>query len=114
MFNNLGQLGDLMRNAGKIRESAEKMGEVLGQLEVEGTAGNGAISVRANGRLEVLAMRIDPKLLTGTDVALLEDLVKAATNQALTQAREAAAGEIQKLTGGIQIPGLSNLLGGGA
>ena len=115
MFNNLAQLGDLMKNAGKIRESVAKASETLGQVEVEGAAGHGAVTVRANGRMEILEVRIDPKVLAGGDIALLEDLVKAATNQALTQAREAAAARIEALTGGFPLPGgLANLFGGGA
>ena len=61
MFNQLGMLADLMRNAGKLRESFDKAFESLGQLEVEGSAGGGAVTVKANGRLEVVSVRIDPK-----------------------------------------------------
>ena len=107
MFGNLGNLADLMRNAGKIRESVEKATEALGQLQVEGTAGGGVVTARANGRMEVLSVRIDPKLLADGDVELLEDLVAAAVNQAMTKAREAAAKSIQSATGGLSIPGLS-------
>lgn len=113
MFNNLGNLADMMRNAGKIRESVEKATESLGQVQVEGTAGGGAVTAKANGRLEVIAVRIDPKLLADGDAELLEDLVTAAVNQALTKAREAAAQSLSSLAGGFPIPGLSNLLGTG-
>ena len=61
MFNNLGNLADLMRNAGKIQESMRKATESLGQLEVEGSAGGGVVQARANGRLELTALKIDPK-----------------------------------------------------
>src|SRR5437660_12517007 len=91
VFNNLGNLADLMRNAGKLRESMEKAGESLGQIQVEGTAGGGAVTARVNGRLEVVTVRIDPKLLADGDAELLEDLVTAAVNQGLSRAREAAA-----------------------
>ncbi|SIO65751.1 hypothetical protein SAMN05444166_7819 [Singulisphaera sp. GP187] len=113
MFNNLGNLADMMRNAGKIRETVEKATESLGQLHVEGTAGGGAVTAKANGRLELLAVRIDPKLLADGDAELLEDLVTAAVNQALTKAREAAAQSLSSLAGGFPIPGLSGLLGPG-
>ncbi len=75
MFNNLGNLADLMRNAGKLRESVEKATESLGQLRVEGTAGGGVVVAQVNGRLEVVSVRIDPKLLADGDAELLEDLV---------------------------------------
>ena len=113
MFGNLGNLADLMRNAGKIRESVEKATESLGSLQVEGASGGGAIVAKANGRMELVSIRIDPKLLADGDHELLEDLVTAAVNQALTKAREAAAQSIQSLAGGMQIPGLGNLPGAG-
>ena len=114
MFNNLGNLADLMRNAGKIRESVEKATEALGQLEVEGTSGGGAVSARVNGKMELLSIRIDPKLLADQDAELLEDLVAAAVNQGLNRARESAAASMSKLAGGFPLPpGLANLFGPG-
>src|SRR4051812_15273968 len=111
VFNNLGNLADLMRNAGKIRETMEKATESLGQLQVEGTAGGGVVTAKANGRLELVSVRIDPKLLADGDAELLEDLVTAAVNQALTKAREAAARSISSLAGGLPIPGFPGFSG---
>ncbi len=115
MFNNLnlGDLGELMRSAGKIRETVEKTTEALGQVQVEGSAGGGVVTAKVNGRLEVLAVRIDPKLLAEGDHELLEDLVTAAVNQGLTRAREEAAKSIQGLSGGLPLPDLSALFGPG-
>lgn len=112
MFGNLGNIADLMRNAGKIRESVEKATEQLGSLQVEGTSGGGVVVAKANGKMELVSIRIDPKLLADGDAELLEDLVAAAVNQALTKAREAAAKSIQAITGGM--PGLAGLMGGGS
>ncbi len=111
MFGNLGNIADLMRNAGKIRESVEKATESLGALHVEGTSGGGEVVAKANGRMEILSIRIDPKLLADGDHELLEDLVTAAVNQSLTKAREAAAKSIQSIAGGLPIPGLSGFPG---
>jgi len=113
VFGNLGNLAELMRNAGKIREAVSQASETLGQLQVEGTAGGGAVTAKANGRMELISVRIDPKLLADGDAELLEDLTTAAVNQALTKAREAAAQTFSSLTGGLPIPGLSGLLGPG-
>jgi nucleoid-associated protein EbfC len=113
VFNNLGNLADVMRNVGKIRETVEKATESLGQIHVEGTAGGGVVTAKANGRLELISVRIDPKLLADGDAELLEDLVTAAVNQALTKAREAAGQSFSSLAGGLPIPGLSSLLGPG-
>ena len=93
MFNNLGNLADLMKNAGKLRESMERATEAL--------------------RLELVSIRIDPKLLADGDAELLEDLVLAAVNQGLIKAREAAAQSISSLAGGLPIPGLAGFLGRG-
>jgi nucleoid-associated protein EbfC len=105
VFNSLGNLADLMRNAGKIQEAVQRATEQLGQIEVEAGSGGGAVTVKANGRLEVLSIRIDPKLVEDGDAELLEDLVTAAVNQALMKSREAAAKSLQSLTGGLPIPG---------
>ena len=114
MFNNLGNIADLMRNAGKIQENVQKATEALGQLQVEGTAAGGAVTAKVSGKLELLSIRIDPDLLSGGDAELLEDLVSAAVNQGLTKAREAAAESIQKLAGGFPMPNLGALFGPGA
>jgi DNA-binding YbaB/EbfC family protein len=105
VFNNLGNLAELMKNAGKIRETMERATESLGQVQVEGDAGGGAVTARANGRLELISVRIDPKLLADGDAELVEDLVTAAVNQALTKAREAAAQSLSSLTGGLPFGG---------
>ncbi len=111
MFQNLGNLTDLLRNAGKLRESLGKALESLGQIQAEGSAGGGAVTARASGRLELLSLRIDPKLLAENDVELLEDLVVAAVNQAFSKAREEAARSMQSLSGGLPLGDLSTLLG---
>jgi nucleoid-associated protein EbfC len=112
VFNQLGMLADLMRNAGKLRESFEKAFESLGQLEVEGTAGGGAVTVKVNGRLEVVSVRIDPKLLADSDHELLEDMVAAAVNAALLKAREAAAKSLGSMAGGLPMGLFPDLAGG--
>jgi DNA-binding YbaB/EbfC family protein len=99
VFNQLGLLAELMRNAGKLRDSFQS----IGQLEAEGSAGGGAVTVKVNGRLEVVSVRIDPKLVADGDAELVEDMVAAAVNAALTKAREAAAKSIASLTGGLPL-----------
>lgn len=114
MFGNLGNLADLMRNAGKIREQMEQAAEQLGQLQFEGSAGGGEVKAVVNGRMELISVRIDPKFASEGDVELLEDLVVGAVNQAMARARDEAA---KAMTGGMgmSIPGLDSLFppGGG-
>ena len=114
MFNPLGGLGDVMKNVGKIRETVEKAGETLNKLQVEGVAGGGSVTAKVNGKMELLAIRIDPKLLADNDGEMLEELVAAAVNQALTKARDAAAKSFGSMAGGLPIPGLSGLFGPGS
>ncbi len=108
MFNKLGMLADLMGNAGKIRQAFDRAFESLGQVEVEGSAGAGTVTAKVNGRMEVVAVHIDPKLLADGDAELLEELVAAAVNAGMVKAREAAAQSLTSLTGGLPmglIPG---------
>jgi DNA-binding YbaB/EbfC family protein len=92
---NFGELGELLKNAGKFKELMEKATEALGRIEVEGSAAGGAVTARANGRLEILSVRIDPKLIQDNDREMLEDLVTAAVNHALARAREEATRSVQ-------------------
>ncbi len=103
MFSQLGNLAELMKNVGKLRESVAKATESLGQLQVEGTSGGGAVTVTVNGRLEVVSIRIDPKLVADGDTELLEDLVTAAVNAGLTKARDTAAQSLASLAGGMSL-----------
>src|SRR5215210_5515395 len=112
VFKKLGDLSKLMGTAGKLRETMEKATEALGQLQVEGTAGGGAVSAKVNGRQEVLAVRIDPQLLADGDAELLEDLVAAAVNQGLSKAREASLQSLSTLAGGLPA-GFPGVLGPG-
>lgn len=109
MLGNLGNLADLMKNMGSIRETVEKASERLGQLMVEGTAGGGSVVAKANAKCELISVRIDPKLVADGDVELIEDLVAGAVNQAMVKAREEAAKSLQSLAGGLPIPGISKL-----
>ncbi len=113
MFNNLGNVADLMRNVGKLQETVQKATESLGQIQVEASSGGGVVTAKANGRLELLSVRIDPKLLADGDAELLEDLVTSAVNQALVKAREAAAKSLSTMAGGLSFPGLPGMFGAG-
>ncbi len=112
MLNQLGMLADLMRNAGKLRESFQSLGE----LEVEGQSGGGSVAVKVNGRFEVTSVRIDPKLVADGDAELLEDMVAAAVNAALAKARDAAARSLSTAAGGLPFnlfPDMGNAPGSG-
>lgn len=91
------------------KELQDRMAQVQGDLktqEVEGTAGGGMVVARANGNQELIDLTINKDVVDSDDVEMLQDLVVAAVNNALDQARELNQNEMSKVTGGIKIPGL--------
>jgi DNA-binding YbaB/EbfC family protein len=98
--------GNMMKEAQKLQQQMLAMQEEIGKKEVEATAGGGMVTVRANGKQELLAIKIDPEVINRDDAQMLEDLVLAATNEALRKSRELMQQELGKLTGGLKIPGL--------
>lgn len=113
MFKELGQLAGLFRSASKIKEEMEKLQQRLGQLTAEGDAGAGMVKVRVNGRMEIQAVSISEEALQANDKEMLEDLIRAAINQALERIRRQISEETGKmasgfgLPAGISLPGLS-------
>jgi nucleoid-associated protein EbfC len=98
--------GNMMKEAQKLQAQMEKMQEEIGKKIVEATAGGGMVTVQANGKQELLAIKIDPEVINKDDAQMLEDLVIAACNEALRKSRELVQQELGKLTGGLKIPGL--------
>jgi DNA-binding YbaB/EbfC family protein len=84
----------------------ERMQEEVAQKKVEATAGGGMVTVQANGKQELLSIKLDPEVINKDDAQMLEDLVLAACNEALRKSRELVQQEMGKLTGGLKIPGL--------
>ncbi len=98
--------GNMMKEAQKLQQQMAAMQEEVGKREVEATAGGGMVTVRANGKQELLSIKLDPEVINKDDAQMLEDLVLAACNEALRKSRELVQQELGKLTGGLKIPGL--------
>jgi hypothetical protein len=98
--------GNMMKQMQKIQQEMERIQEELANKTVEGTAGGGMVKVVANGKQEILEVKIDPEVVNKEDVEMLEDLIVAAVNQAREKAAELQAEDMAKLTGGLKIPGL--------
>ncbi|MGH7354382.1 MAG: YbaB/EbfC family nucleoid-associated protein [Candidatus Rokuibacteriota bacterium] len=98
--------GNIMKEAQRLQQQMAAMQEEVGKRTVEATAGGGMVTVEANGRQEILSIKIDPEVVSRDDVGMLEDLVLAACNEALRKSREMVQQELGKLTGGMKIPGL--------
>lgn len=94
----------LMKQAASMQENMKKMQEELAGKTVEFSAGGGMITAVAKGDMSLASIKIDPKVVDADDVEMLEDLVMAAVDGALTSARDMAAKEMSKLTGGMGLP----------
>lgn len=100
-------MNSIMQQAQKVQSKMESIQKELENLEVEGSAGGGMVIVKANGKQEVLSIKIEPEVIS-EDIEMLEDLVLAAVNQAMSRAQEEAAEQMKKATGGL----MGNLPGG--
>lgn len=98
--------GNIMKEMQKIQAKMEEIQKELENKRVEGTAGGGMIKVVANGKQEILEIKIDPEVVNPNDVEMLEDLIVAAVNQAKEKAQQLQMEDMSKLTGGLKIPGL--------
>ncbi len=98
--------GNLMKQAQKMQAEMAKVQEELAGETVEASSGGGTVKVTVSGSLEVKSVKIDPDAVDPNDVEMLEDLVLAATNEALRQAQELAANKMSRVTGGMSLPGL--------
>jgi nucleoid-associated protein EbfC len=113
MFKELGQIAGMIKQWPKIKEEMDKLQHRLGQLTAEGDAGAGMVRVKVNGRMEIQACMISADAFKPGDKEMLEDLIRAATNQALERIRRQVAEETSKMANGlgmppgISIPGLS-------
>jgi hypothetical protein len=100
---NINNMGDLLRNAGKIRKEIERVQEELKERVVEGSAADGLVKVLVNGQQEILKVTISPKAVSQDpkDIELLEDLIVAAISQGVEKAKAVKNHEISKVTGGF-------------
>ncbi len=101
-----GNMNNLMKQAQAMQKKMEEMQKQIEASEFEASVGGGAVSVKVNGKKEVLGINIKPEVVDADDVEMLEDLVLSAVNEALRKADEETANKMGKLTGGMNIPGL--------
>lgn len=99
-------MNKMMKQVQEMQKQMARAQEELAHEEVEASAGGGMVTVKVSGDLSVKSIKIDPGAVDPEDVEMLEDMVLAATNEALRSAQELAAGKMNGLTGGLNIPGL--------
>ncbi len=103
--------GDLMKQAQKMQQEISRIQEESRKKTVEATAGGGMVTVTANGAMEIVSIKIEPDVVNPDDIEMLQDLIVAATNEALRRAQQMVTEDMSKITGGLNIPGLGNLFG---
>ena len=99
-------MGNLMKQAQQFQQQLSKVQEELGAKTVTGSAGGGMVTVTFNGRSELVDLVIEPEVVNPNDVQMLQDLIRSAVNDGLVKAKKLGQGELGKLTGGMNIPGL--------
>ncbi len=110
MFKNLNGLAQLLKNASAMGEKAKEMKESLAKETVVGSAGGDMVQVEVSGIGQITKLRIAPELVEKNEVEMIEELVPAAVNDALTKVRKLSVDKMREITGGIDLPGLDDAL----
>jgi DNA-binding YbaB/EbfC family protein len=98
--------GNLVRQAQQLQAKMLKVQEEMATRMAEASAGGGMVTAVANGKQELVSIKLEKEVVNPEDLEMLQDLIVAAANAALKKAQEMVADEMKKLTGGINIPGL--------
>ncbi len=96
-----GNMANLMKQAQKMQKQMEEQAKEMETKEFTATAGGGAVEVTVSGKREVVKVKLDQEVVDPDDVEMLEDLIVAATNEALRKVEEASASAMSRLTGGM-------------
>ncbi len=99
-----GGLKNLMKQAEKLKADMEKTQNEAGETVVEASSGGGMVTVAAKAKGEIQSISIDPEIVDGNDIEMLQDLVSAAVNEALSRGRKTMKDEISKVAGDLGIP----------
>jgi len=99
-------LGNIMKQAQQMQAKIARMQQELETREVEASAGGGMVTARANGKQQILELKIEKDVVDPEDVEMLQDLVLAAVNEAIKKSQDMIQSEMSKVTGGMNIPGL--------
>ncbi len=102
-----GKMGNMMKEAMKIQQEIGRLQAELKEKVMESSSGGGAVSIKINGKQEILELKIKPEAVDPEDVEMLEDLIMTAVNEAIKKSQDMVSGEMSKITGGMNIPGIS-------
>ncbi len=101
-----GSMNKMIKQAKQVQEKIVKMQEELREREIEASSGGGVVTVKVNGKQELVSIQIKPEAVDPDDLEMLEDLVLAAVNEGVRKSQEMVSNEMAKITGGFNIPGL--------
>jgi DNA-binding YbaB/EbfC family protein len=104
-------INQVMQQAQFFQKKMADIQAELAEQQITSTVGGGMVTVTVNGKNDLLAIKIDREVINPDDPTMLQDLIVAGVNDAMRKAREAMQAEMRKLTGGLNIPGLSGMLG---
>ena len=99
-------MNEIMRQAQQMQQKLGQVQDELANKSVTATVGGGMVSVRVNGRNELLSIHIDREVINPDDQVMLQDLIVSAVNEGIKKAQDMAQAEMRKLTGGLNIPGI--------
>ena len=102
-------LGDIMQQAQKMQATLSQMNKEVEKKTAEAAAGGGMVTVVANGKGELVSVRVEKEIVDPEEKEMLEDLVLAAANEALRKVQKLKEEELKKVTGGMKIPGMPNI-----
>ncbi len=104
MFGNMGNMQGMMKKMQKLQADMAKLQEELKSRTIDASAGGGVVTVVANGKKELVSVKIDPAAVDPEDVDMLQDLLLAAVNEAMRKVDEMSEREMSKLTAGMKLP----------
>jgi nucleoid-associated protein EbfC len=106
MRGGMGNMQNMMKQMQKMQKKMAEAQEQLGEKKIEGTAGGGMVTVVVTGHREIVDVQIKPEVVDPDDIEMLQDLIVAATNDALKKADELTNETMGQFTKGMNIPGL--------
>lgn len=104
MYGNMGNMNKMMKQVQKMQNDMAKLQEELQTKTMEATSGGGVVRVVVNGKKELESLSINPEALDPDDLEMLQDMIVAAVNEGLRKVEEMIASEMQKVTGGMNLP----------
>ncbi len=103
----MANFGNIIKQAQQMQAKMARLQEELAQRTVEASAGGGMVTAVVNGKNELVSLKIEKDVVNPEDVEMLQDLIVAAVNEGVRKAQEMATAEMSKITGGLNIPGLT-------